>query len=163
VFTGKAPRTPRTLAGNPVMEPSDELRYWNISLQVGQPRIVPVVNITDETVVLDADHRYAIVVGAERDRPSNAAVENGISWFPMSVGNAAVINLRSMSTSANTWQRAPNAITWAETNYCDNTKWPTAVKTRMGEYFWQARYMTKAQVEAMGQVGRRPYLMPSRP
>ncbi|MCI0459256.1 MAG: hypothetical protein L0Z62_20090, partial [Gemmataceae bacterium] len=63
VFRGKAPRTPRTLRGNPVMEPSDQVRYWNISLHTGSPtRLVPVVNVTDEEVVLDRDGRYTIVL-----------------------------------------------------------------------------------------------------
>lgn len=163
VFTGKGPQTPRTLSGTRRASASPELRYWNITLHVGSPRLVPVVNITDELVMLDVDRRYMIVIGNVAERPANATVENGISWFALPTGNAVAISIRSMSTSPIMWANAPNAVTWTETDYCDPAKYETAVKARMGEYYWQPRYMTKAEIEAMGQVGRAPYVLPSVP
>ena len=46
-------------------------------------------------------------------------------------------------------ENAPNAIKWNETDYC-TLKWQTAVKNRMGTYYWRPRYMTRSQIEVLG-------------
>lgn len=162
VFRGKAPNTPRTLAGDKTMGSSEQLRYWGITLQAGRPtKLAAVISIVDEEVVLDADRNYTIVIGRKADRPANARAENGISWFEWPVGDALAILIRVMSTSATPWAHAPQRITWADTDYCDNNKWPTAVKQRMGEYFFTGRYMSRQEIESLGQGGRAPYTKPA--
>ncbi len=150
VFRGKAPITPRTLNGDAKMGSSDQLRYWNFTLQTGTPtRLTPVINITDETVALDKNGRYLIVIGRERDRPPNATEEHGVTWRPWPVGDVLSINMRIMSTSSNTWEHAPQRVTWKEADFCTFGKNPQAVRARMGEYFPEGRYLTTAQVAAL--------------
>jgi len=152
VFHGKAPNTPHTLKGNPTMEPSDQLRYWNITLQTGTPtRLTPVVNITDEETVVDQNGYYTIVIGREEDRPANATTENGITWRTWSASSVLGINIRIASTSAQTWEHAPQLITWNEGDYCTPGKNPNAVRARMDEYYIEGRYLSKQAVEAIGK------------
>jgi hypothetical protein len=152
VFHGKAPRIPHTLKGDPVMGPSDELRYWNITLQTGiKTKLTPVVNITDEEVVVGKDGYYTIVIGPDKDRPAGATEANGITWRTWPVGASLGIVMRVMSSAEKTWERAPQLITWQEGDYCESGKNPRAVRARMGEYFWEGRYLSKAQVEALAR------------
>lgn len=152
VFHGKAPRTPRTLKGDAVMGPSDELRYWNITLQCGvKTKLTPVINITDEQVVVGKDGYYTIVIGQDKDRPANATEANGITWRTWSVGAQLSILIRVMSTGEKTWEHAPQLITWQEGDYCELNKNPRAVRARMGEYYYESRYLSKAQIEALAR------------
>ncbi|MDY7012650.1 MAG: hypothetical protein SVX43_03440 [Cyanobacteriota bacterium] len=161
VFRGKAPKTPRTLSGETVMGSSEQLRYWGMTLQTGDPmKLTPVVDIVDEQVVLDANGYYAIVISSVQDRPANARPENGITWFPWPVGDSLALNLRVMSTHAKTWKYAPQLITWEDGNYCEPEKYLHAAKQRMGEYYFNGRYMLREQVEALGRIGRPPYAIP---
>ncbi|MDK3159283.1 hypothetical protein QPK87_22305 [Kamptonema cortianum] len=162
VFRGKAPKTPRTLAGNPIMESSEQLRYWGITLQTGSPiKLIPVIDIIDENIVIDAQGNYTIAIGAESDRPANAYPENGITWFPWPIGDSLAVNVRVMSTSTQTWQHAPQRITWEDSDYCDLNKFPYAVKHRMGDYHFEGRYLLKEQVERWTQAGSPPYQLPA--
>jgi polyhydroxybutyrate depolymerase len=152
VIHGKAPRTPRTLKGTGIMEPSDQLRYWNISMHSGQPtKLTAVVNITDEQVVTNESGYYSIVVGPERLRPAEAVPANSITWHTWPAGANLGINMRILSTAEKIWEHAPQLITWQEADFSILNRNPTAVRQRMGEYFPEARYLTPKQVQALGE------------
>ncbi len=162
VYQGKAPKTPRTLGGDKIMGSSAELRYWNITLQAGSPtRLTTVVSISDEEIITDRDGRYTLVVGPARARPNNATAENGITWFDWPTGNALAMLVRYTSTASTPWEHAPQRITWEDTDYCDNNRWPVAVRERMGDYAINGRYMTRNDVERLGKTGRPPYSQPA--
>ena len=128
---------------------------------VGRPiKLTPTVSIVDEELVLDRDRRYMVVIGREADRPRNATAEHGITWREWPVGDAVSILIRAVSTNEDTWEHAPQLISWADSDYCDNDKWPHAVENRMGEYYPAARYMRKGQIERLGRVGSGPYVTP---
>jgi polyhydroxybutyrate depolymerase len=150
VFRGKAPKTPRTLNGNPTMEASDQLRYWNITLQAGQPtRLTPVINIGDEDVVLNARGEYTIVIGREQDRPPAATARNGITWRDWPAGAVLSVSIRVTSTAANPWLHAPQRITWQDADTCTPGRNPQAVRERMGEYAFAGRYLDRAEVDKL--------------
>lgn len=154
VFRGKAPRTPRTLNGDTTMGDSSQLRYWNLTMQAGNPtRLTPVINITDETVTVDKNGWYTIVIGRAQDRPQNATPENGITWRTWPAGAVLSQNWRIMSTAATPWEHAPQRVTWEEAETCEFGKNPKALRARMGEYFPQGRYVDKAEVTKMIATG----------
>ncbi|MCU7959116.1 MAG: hypothetical protein KZQ58_03770, partial [gamma proteobacterium symbiont of Bathyaustriella thionipta] len=152
VFHGKAAATPHTLGGDARMTAATQLRYWNITLQAGHPqRLTPVVDISDEEVILDDQDFYTIAIGRPEDRPANADAAHGISWRDWPAGDALAVSIRMMSTNTNTWKYAPQLISWLDTDYCDNNKWPQAVEQRMKEYAPEGRYLSVAQVSALAQ------------
>lgn len=158
VIRGTAPRTPHTLDGRAVCEPCDQLRYWNITFQGGKPaKRTPVISITDEEVYVDADNRYTIVVSLPEERPKNATPENGITWRPWPLGDTLAVNVRLLATAKQPWLHAPQLVTWEEGDLCQTTYDRNAVNKRMAEYFFDGRYLTVAEVEALGQTGRAPF------
>ena len=54
-------------------------------------------------------------------------------------------------------------VGWDEGDYTQKTFDKDALKKCMAEYYPNARYMKKADIEAMGKVGNPPYLVPQRP
>lgn len=158
VIRGKLPQIPRTLDGRSACEPSDQLRYFGITLQGGKPtKRTPVVSLVDEELYLDADRRYTVVVSAAQDRPANATPEHGITWRPWPLGDVLAINVRVTSTADTTWKHAPQLIGWAEGDFGQPTFDRMAVRTRMGEYFPAGCYMARAEVEALGEASRGPF------
>ncbi len=157
VFHGKAPQTPHTLNGDAVMGDSSQLRYWNLSMHTGSPtRLTPVVNITDETVAVDRNGYYTIVIGREQDKPAKATAENGMTWRTWPTGSVLSLSWRILSTAVDPWQHAPQRITWQEADTCAFGHNPDAVRARMGDYFPQGRYMSRAQVEKLAAGGTWP-------
>jgi polyhydroxybutyrate depolymerase len=157
VFRGKAARTPHTLNGDARMGDSSELRYWNLSMHAGSPtRLTPVVNVTDETAAVDRHGYYTIVIGSARDKPANATAAHGITWREWPAGEVLSVNWRILSTAAATWAHAPQHITWPEADLCRFGRNPAAVRARMGKYFPQGRYLSKAQVEQLAAGGTWP-------
>jgi|GEM_PF-124880 len=157
VFRGKMPKVPHTLRGNPVMEPSNELRYWNLSMHAGSPtRLTPVVNVTDETVATGSNGFYTIVIGRKEDQPAGATEANGITWRDWPAGATLSISMRIMSTASNVWKYAPQLVTWQEADLSVLNRNPDAVRERMGIYYPEARYMTKSQVEALISTPQQP-------
>jgi hypothetical protein len=149
VFTGHAPQIPRTLSGDEVMGSSEQLRYWNITLQAGEPtRLTPVVNITDEDVALNDRGEYTIVIGQAEDRPLNATAANGVLWQDWPTGTVLSVMIRVMSTSTEPWVFAPQWVTWQEGDYCEAGQNPGALRERMSEYAFTGRYISRADFEA---------------
>ncbi len=158
VVRGTMPHTPHSLDGRAVVEPSAELRYWGLTLQGGKPtKRTPVVSLVDEEVYLDPNRRYTIVLSAPQDRPANAAPQNGITWRPWPLGDVLAVTFRILSTSAATWEQAPQLIDWAKGDLCSQTYDRDAVKKRMGKFYPDGRYLAKAQVEALGRAGTAPF------
>lgn len=84
VLTGVLPRTPATLAGQPVMNGDVDLRYWSLcdNESVATTRVVGC--LYDEQIPTDAAGRYTIVASLPQDRPANATAACGVAWLPLS-------------------------------------------------------------------------------
>lgn len=130
------------------MEASTQLRYWSICLYVGRPVVTTTDCLMDENVVRDSAGYYTIVISSEKDRPSNARSECGITWLPLKAGGEG-ITWRMMSTSAKVWEHAPQQIQWKKGDYASETYNPNAIKDAMGDYAPVGRYMTRADAEVM--------------
>lgn len=161
VISGTLPKTPRTLAGNPVAEPSDELRYFGLLLQSGEPLpITPVVAVHDEQLVLDKDRHYTIVVSTKEDRPKNVTSENGFTWREWPVGSRLSMLIRVVSTNPHTWSFAPQHIPWEVCDLTSRQYDPYHVQKHMQQYAPVGRYLGKGEIEAMKVAGRGPYQQP---
>jgi polyhydroxybutyrate depolymerase len=149
LFQAKAPETPHTLEGLPTMEASPQLRYWSLCLYIGSPAVTVANCVMDENVAVDAAGHFAIVLSAVEDRPANARPECGITWLPWRAGGEG-ITWRFKSTSSNVWAHAPQRVPWEKGDYALATFDANAIKSVMGEYYPFGRYMSKAQMEALG-------------
>jgi hypothetical protein len=163
VIRGKAPITPRTRDGQPVMGSSAQLRYfvfhWDIGIRLP---LYPIGGISDEDLVLDADRNYTIVIGAEEDRPANATAEYGITWYPFVAGPRATFNIRWLSTAATSWKHAPHTIPWEVGDYTEHTFDRYGMMSHMGDYYPEGRYMTTGEIEKLGRVDTPPYHVPKK-
>jgi hypothetical protein len=86
VLRGKAPTTPRTMAGTAVMEPAD-LRYWSICKYRSLADTAVDDCLFDEQVPRAGDGQYTIVVSHPAKRPANARAECGVAWLPWGAGD----------------------------------------------------------------------------
>lgn len=76
---GQAPATPRTKAGEDVMQDGD-MRYFSFCTNdANSQRYFDCVY--DEQVVRDAQDRYILLISRPSDRPANARPECGVTWL----------------------------------------------------------------------------------
>ncbi len=138
---GKAPTTPTTHGGDPVMG-DGELRYW--SLCSNQSFANTRVNdcVFDEEIPVGPDGYYNILVSRPEDRPRNAIPECGMAWLPMAEdGDGAfdedvtIIQFRHMLAAPD----FPNSI--------QRVTRQQDLETTMAAYMPQTRYLMPNQVE----------------
>lgn len=105
MLRGKAPTTPTTHGGDPVMG-DGELRYWSICSNQGLSNTRVNDCLFDEEIPLDANGFYTVIVSREEDKPRNAVTECGIGWLPMAEDgdglfdpDVTVVQIRHMLTS----------------------------------------------------------------
>lgn len=141
VLRGKAPTTPRTIAGNKMFE-DGELRYWSFCSNQGFANTRVNDCAHDEEIPLNAKGIYTIVVSRKEDRPRNATLECGVSWLPMAEDgdgvvddDVTVLQLRHMLGTRD----FPHAI--------QQIPEPGMEMETMGPYFPQGRYMTTSAFE----------------
>ena len=162
VMKGKAPKTPRTLSGNSIMESSEEVRYWGFVLETGTPtRLTAVVSIIDEELILDKFGYYTIVISTRKNRPKNATEENGVTFREWPLGSTLSLSMRMMSTSKTTWTHAPQNLLWKDNPYCDPELVPNHLQDTMGEYYPHTFYQTKETFESNFTAAKKPYTVPS--
>ncbi len=156
---GRLPRIARTLGGAARMSMGEALRYFGITLSVGEPKnLIPVVDIIDEHIVVDANGNYLIVIGPQASRPAAATVAQGITWRDWDEGEEASLLMRLLNTRALPWPGHPQNLTWAVLgNYSTATACNSAgrdndnaraVQTLMGPFHPRLRYVTRADLEA---------------
>ncbi|HSI49432.1 MAG TPA: hypothetical protein VLA61_14250 [Ideonella sp.] len=144
VIQGKAPRTPHTLQGNPVMDANVDLRYWSFCKGRSIHDGAVDACLMDEQVPQDANQRYTLVVSTPANRPANARAECGVAWLPWGVGDGmdnphgGYVIHRHMKPSPGFTQSL-----WA-------TQKPGDEAATLGEYYPVAAYLGKAAFEARG-------------
>lgn len=93
VFRGKAPTTPRTREGQPVMG-TGQLRYWSMCTNSQTTAFYGCRQ--DDQVPLDAKRRYRIVISTAAARPENAREACGMAWLPAGPVPQSLVILRNM-------------------------------------------------------------------
>ncbi len=134
VIRGKLPATPATYRRQPTMG-SGQMRYWSLCSNNPVSTAVTACVVDDETSV-DADGFYTIVVSASEGRPANAIGGCGIGWLPSDSGSDLLI-MRNMLPASDFGQSIQNAD-------------PADPKQSMGPYYPEIRYVSTAEVEAVG-------------
>ena len=136
VLEGRAPLTPRTLDGRPVME-DGQVRYWSLcENEFASQRVIDCVY--DEQVRTDAAGRFTVVMSEPAERPANAKPGCGVNWIAWGVQPDSLLLLRHMLPSvgfAHAIQRVQEAGT---------------EEAVIGEYLPVGRHTTKADFEARG-------------
>jgi len=154
---GKLPITPRTLAGSDTYDDANaQLRYWSLcSYEFYSQRLTDCV--FDESLVLDVDRRYAVVISKREDRPKNATEACGYNWleFPEWGDNLAMLHdpTRTTDRRNNAYdalllnrQMAPYG---GFSQSVHETRVPGDEKRVMGAYLQQSRYMSIEGFEKM--------------
>ncbi len=161
VMTGKLPKTPKTLNGNPVFT-GGEARYWSISRCHESPDyIFPAINygtLNDEELILDSENHYIICYSRKEDRPKNANAENGITWQAWGPDATNYLTIRWMSVSPDHIlpEHVPNEINvpwkvgaWSQKEF-DKTILSQNQPGLLGPYHPILHYMIKEEFEALG-------------
>jgi hypothetical protein len=136
VLEGKAPTTPRTRSGNPVME-AGQVRYWSIcENEFASQRVVDC--LYDEQVVTREDGRFTLVMSTPGARPANARAECGVNWIRWGAQPDGFPILRHMLPSVDFAQAIQNvARAGTETDV-------------IGEYLPLGRHVETREYEALG-------------
>jgi hypothetical protein len=96
VVRGTAPTFPDTRHGASPAVPSD-VRYWSVCTNTDVLPLPVVACAPDDSVPLDAQHRYTVVVSTAADRPATADAAHGVTWLPWGdTTHPQVIILRNM-------------------------------------------------------------------
>ncbi len=160
VIRGKMPQVTRTLSGDKAPTVSSQLRYFNVTMQTGEPiALSSVIDLTDENVVLDSDGDYAIVIG--ETKPANAVPENSITWVPWTKGQTLSINVRVLTepgaVGSAPWTNSPVNLGWTANDYCQGSDPGTGtanhqnVRTTMGAYYPSAEYLSTSAVSLLNE------------
>jgi hypothetical protein len=136
VLRGRAPTTPRTADGRPVME-DGQVRYWSLcENEFASQRVIDCV--WDEQVRTDAAGRFTIVMSEPGERPMNASPECGVNWIAWGVQPDGLLILRHMLPS----------VSFAQA--IQRVSQPGTEQAVIGEYLPVGRHTTKARFEALG-------------
>ena len=138
----KAPSTPQTVDGDPVMG-GGQLRYWSICSNQGFVNTRVNDCLFDEEIPVDPQGFFTVAVSRAEDRPRNARLECGIGWLPMAEDgdgmfdeDATVVQIRHMLGADdfdNSIERVERQDALAET---------------LGPYMPRTQYLQTNQVEA---------------
>ena len=154
IFSGKAPKTPKTVNGSLIAEASPELRHWSLcsyigSKTLGAPTVTTADCILDEETILDQNGKFKLIFSTIANKPSNARPECGIVWRPWRAAGQR-FDWNITSTANQTWPHALQQVPWKTGDYLLNPNAGEVTKNIMGEYFPTAKYATKASIEALG-------------
>ena len=151
VVRALSPTTPDTPAQG--LYPPQQLRYWSMctNLLITPAPVVECAH--DHEVTLDDTGRYVFVIGAEEDRPSDAALARHtatwLQWFgPIAAASPAKpvgnLILRNMLPDPS-FTNAIQGIDEPQSN--------VAARTAMGPYYPEATYCDVAVFERSGADG----------
>lgn len=124
----KAPSTPATAGGEPVMTSAD-LRYWSLCQNGTSTRYVACLH--DDQVALDADGSFTIAISDPAHRPRSAR-----NWLPFGAEPGGQVLYRHMLPS-------PAFLPFSAQGAGDRPPAET-----MGAYFPRAAYCSRARFEA---------------
>lgn len=140
VLTGRAPTTPRTVAGEATMG-EGQVRYWSLCQNESPVTTRGAGCLHDEQVPVDDRGRYTIVVGRPEDRPDSATAECGVAWLDWGTGDgvdrpeAGTLILRQLLASP------------AFDEAIDRVPAPGQEQATMGPYLPEGRYVAATDLE----------------
>ncbi len=143
VLHGKAPVTPHTLNGNPVMETA-QLRYWSLCKYRSFNNTATDHCLFDQEVPVDAEGNYTIVVSTAAQRPVNAQDDCGIAWLDWGDGDGianpsgGLLVYRHMSSSPEF------------THSLFSTREPGQEEQVLAAYYPKTKYMKREEFEKLG-------------
>ena len=143
VLQGRAPSTPKTFHGDPVMH-YGQLRYWSICKYRSLYDTAVDYCLFDEQIPLNDKREYTIVFSAPEMRPVNARPECGVAWRPWGIGDG-VDNPHGGLLVMRNMMPAPNF-----TQSIFATQVEGAEKQALGPYYPRSSYQAKAAFEARG-------------
>lgn len=136
VLRGRAPVTPRTRAGEPVMQAA-QLRYWSVCTnERNSTRYVDCM--FDEQAVVASGGFYTIVISAPADRPANATEPCGVNWLAWGAGPEVMVILRHMLPDA------------SFASALQNVQRPSRLVPVVGDYLPEGKHMTTTAFESRG-------------
>jgi hypothetical protein len=138
VIRGRAPTFPDTRAGAPTMPGGTQLRYFSFCQY--DPLTQRVVDCRpDDTVAVDSEGRYTIVVANAGDRPANARPECGVTFLRWGQQKQGLLLYRHLLADPSF---AQSIAAVGE---------PGREREVMGEYYPEAEYLADAAAfEARG-------------
>ena len=139
VLQGKAPTTPKTLDGRPVMG-TGQVRYWSLcENEFASQRVTDC--LYDEQVPLKPGRRFTIVMSTPGARPRNARAACGVGWMSWGAHPDGLLILRHMLPSA-TFAQAIQRVA----RVGDEEK-------VVGDYLPRGRHTSRAEFETRGCAG----------
>lgn len=143
VLEGKAPRTPRTRMGEKTMEAAD-LRYWSVCKYRSLANASVDSCLYDEQVPQDKNQHFVIAISDAADRPSNARSECGVAWMPWGTGDG----MGNPHGGMLLWRQMLPAASFRPHTIFGTTRL-NEEKAVLGDYYPNARYMSKAEFERL--------------
>ncbi len=162
VITGKLPTFPDTRNGSPSMAKA-ECRYWSITSYDTQFPFAKQVGITltsvmDDEIIINKDRFYVLVYSRDKDKPSNATAQNGITWLNWGSVGTHAWTVRWLTVGPE-WHFAKSPtedkLPWAKTMWSGSQYDPKILATNnengfLGEYQPIVHYLKKKEFEALG-------------
>lgn len=153
VVKAKMPKHSKTKHGRKKWDKHDQLRYWSASSGGTLPSGWGWDTVYDEEMPLDDDGYFTLVMSWPEDRPANARPECGVKWLDFGSGEGRYIGARNWVNTlymryqhvSKSWREAPANIPQPTP---DNPIPMDAVV--MQHYYPLAKYMSKADFEALG-------------
>jgi hypothetical protein len=143
LLRAKAPATPRTYDGEPVMQ-SGQLRYYSFCTNTAASNYLACRN--DDAIPSDSQGYYSVAISTAANRPSNATDACGVAWLPAGPTPQSVLILRNMLPAANFAQAIQNAKQGTE-------------EQTMGSYYPRGTYFHR--VSDFEKLGCHPPTVPS--
>ena len=165
VLTGRLPRHPRTLDGNPRME-TGQVRYMSVTLYPEPDWLntesfgIPHASVMDENIITDAQGRYMIVYSRPDERPRNAVPEAGATWQDFGPSGKGGVNIRWMTVGPE-WRDASIVPDSSNIDYGEATVFSPRYDASligingqsrlMGDYAPTVHYMSRERFEQLGE------------
>ena len=165
VLTGRLPRHPRTLGGNPRVE-TGQVRYMSVTLYPEPDWLntesfgIPHASVMDENIVTDAQGRYMIVYSRAGERPRNAVPQAGATWQDFGPSGKGGFNIRWMTVGPE-WRDASIVPDSQNISYGQATVFSPAYDRSligvngqsrlMGDYAPTVHYMSRETFERLGE------------
>jgi len=153
VVKAKMPKHSKTKHGQKKWDKHDQLRYWSASSGGALPSGWGWDTVYDEEMPLDDNGKFTLVMSWPEDRPVNARVECGVQWLDFGSGEGRYIGARNWVNIlymryqhiSKTWRESPANIPKPT---LEN---PIPLDHQvMQDYYPFAKYMSKAEFEALG-------------
>jgi hypothetical protein len=159
VIHGRLPTTPATRNGEGEMTAA-QARYWSIC-HTADPQLGDVKYnklgfgcLMDDEISVNANRDYLVAYSRSNERPVNARAECGVTWQAFGPASAQSFVIRWMSVypdhAMEDYAPTDEAIPWEIGAWSQPGYDPSAIENRMGPYYPQIHYLSRAEFEALG-------------